>query len=176
MTTELDSPGSASETWSSGLRSAPLGAAPPEGAPQPGAGEPFRSVGFTLSSLGYAVARGFLEILAPLDIEPRDFALLRALTASQGDSQQAIGERLGIPASRMVGFIDSHEARGLIERRPDPADRRVHALHLTDAGRELLARAFAIAVAYEQELCGDLSSQEREQLLDLLQRVSLRLG
>src|SRR5665213_1981924 len=100
---------------------------------------PFRSVGFTLSSLGYAVARGFTQTLAPLDIEPRDFALLRALAASEGDSQQAIGERLGIPASRMVGFIDAHEARGLIERRPDPGDRRIHALHLTDAGRELLA-------------------------------------
>ncbi|HZL48675.1 MAG TPA: MarR family transcriptional regulator [Solirubrobacteraceae bacterium] len=137
---------------------------------------PFRSVGFTLSSLGYAVARGFTQTLAPLDIEPRDFALLRALAASEGDSQQAIGERLGIPASRMVGFIDAHEARGLIERRPDPGDRRIHALHLTDAGRELLARAFAVAVAFEQELCGDLSSSEREQLLDLLQRVTLRLG
>jgi len=140
------------------------------------ASEPFRSVGFTLSSLGYAVARGFTGALVPLEIEPRDFALLRALVASQGDSQQAIGERLGIPASRMVGFIDAHEARGLIERRQDPADRRVHALHLTDAGQELLARAFTIAVAYEQELCGDLSSPEREQLLELLQRVSLQLG
>jgi DNA-binding MarR family transcriptional regulator len=140
------------------------------------ASEPFRSVGFTLSSLGYAVARGFTEALAPLAIEPRDFALLRALAAAEGDSQQAIGERLGIPASRMVGFIDAHEARGLIERRQDPADRRIHALHLTDTGHELLDRAIAIAVAYEQELCGDLSSQEREQLLELLQRVSRRLG
>jgi DNA-binding MarR family transcriptional regulator len=142
----------------------------------PAPDEPFRSVGFTLSSLGYAVARGFTAVLAPLEIEPRDFALLRALAAAEGDSQQAIGERLGIPASRMVGFIDAHEAQGMIERRHDPADRRVHALHLTDAGRELLARAFAIAVAYEQELCGGLSSQEREQLLELLARVSSRLG
>jgi len=138
--------------------------------------EPFRSVGFTLSSLGYAVARGFTQALAPLEIEPRDFALLRALAAAEGDSQQAVGERLGVPASRMVGFIDAHEARGLIERRQDPADRRVHALHLTDAGHELLGRAFAIALAYEQELCGDLSSPERERLLELLARVSARLG
>lgn len=140
------------------------------------ASEPFRSVGFTLSSLGHAVARGFSEALAPLGIEPRDFALLRLLATVEGDSQQAVGERLGIPSSRMVAFVDAHEAHGLIERRPDPADRRVHALHMTKAGRELLSRAFAIAVAYEQELCGDLSSAEREQLLELLQRMSLRFG
>jgi DNA-binding MarR family transcriptional regulator len=193
----FDPPGSASEAWPRALRTAPLGetttpagappltgtppaGAPLVGAPQHGDGptapEPFRSVGFTLSSLGYAVARGFTEVLAPLEIEPRDFALLRALAATEGDSQQAIGERLGVPASRMVGFIDAHEARGLIERRQAPADRRVHALHLTDAGHELLTRAFAIALAFEQELCGDLSSPEREQLLELLARVSSRLG
>jgi DNA-binding MarR family transcriptional regulator len=143
------------------------------GAPTP---EPFRSVGFTLSSLGYAVARGFTKALVPLEIEPRDFALLRALAAAEGDSQQAIGERLGVPASRMVGFIDAHETRGLIERRQAPADRRIHALHLTAAGHELLARAFAIALAFEQELCGDLSSPERERLFGLLARVSSRLG
>ena len=171
-----DPPGSASEAWPSGLRPAPQAWSQPGGAPQPGASEPFRSVGFTLSSLGYAVARGFREALAPLDIEPRDFALLRVLATAEGDSQQTVGERLGIPSSRMVAFLDAHEARGLVERRQDPADRRIHALHLTEAGRELLARAFAIAVAYEQELCGDLNPSEREQLLDLLARVSLRLG
>jgi DNA-binding MarR family transcriptional regulator len=136
----------------------------------------FRSIGFTLSSLGYAVARAFTETLAPLGIEPRDFALLRAVDAAGGASQQAISERLGIPPSRMVGLLDAHEARGLIERRPKPADRRIHALHLTDDGHELLTRALELAVAYEQELCGDLSSPEREHLLALLQRVSLRLG
>ena len=171
-----DPPGSASEAWPSGLRPAPQAWSQPGEAPQPGAPEPFRSVGFTLSSLGYAVARGFRAVLAPLDIEPRDFALLRVLAAAEGDSQQTVGERLGIPSSRMVAFLDAHEARGLVERRQDPADRRIHALHLTAAGRELLARAFAIAVAYEQELCGDLNPSEREQLLDLLARVSLRLG
>jgi DNA-binding MarR family transcriptional regulator len=171
-----DPPGSASEAWPSGLRPAPGAGSPVAQPPQPGATEPFRSVGFTLSSLGYAVARGFSQALAPLGIEPRDFALLRLLATAEGDSQQAIGERLGIPSSRMVAVLDAHEARGLIERRQDQSDRRIHALHLTADGGVLLARAFAIAVAYEQELCGNLSADEREQLLDLLQRVGVRLG
>jgi DNA-binding MarR family transcriptional regulator len=111
-----------------------------------------------------------------LEIEPRDFALLRAVGAAGGASQQAICERLRIPASRMVALLDAHEARNLIERRPKPADRRIHALHLTAAGEQLLARAFALAVDYERELCGDLSSPEREQLLELLPRVGRRLG
>ena len=88
---------------------------------------PFRAVGFTLSSVGYAVARRFRETLMPLELEPREFALLRAVGAAEGQSQQAIGERLQIPPSRMVAFVDALEARSLLERRHNPLDRRTRA-------------------------------------------------
>jgi DNA-binding MarR family transcriptional regulator len=129
-----------------------------------------------LSTSGYAVARDFRQLLAPLELEPREFALLRAVAGNEGATQQAIGAQLQIPASRMVALVDALEARGLLERRRNPADRRTRALHLTDAGSGLLARAIALASEYERDLCADLSAEEREQLLDLLQRVAVRLG
>jgi DNA-binding MarR family transcriptional regulator len=135
-----------------------------------------RSVGFALSTTGYAVARGFRQQLAPLELEPREFALLRAVAASEGSSQQAIGAGLQIPASRMVAFVDALEARGLLERRQNQTDRRARALHLTNRGRELLGRAVELAVEYERELCAELTEEEREQLLDLLERLGARLG
>jgi DNA-binding MarR family transcriptional regulator len=145
-------------------------------APAPDSAPPFHSVGFTISTVGYAVSRRFHEALAPLELEPREFALLRAVGVAEGQSQHAIGERLQIPASRMVAFIDALEGRGLIERRHNPEDRRTRALHLTDAGHELLALALARAVEYEQGLCAGLSDAERAQLLELLQRVGAQLG
>jgi DNA-binding MarR family transcriptional regulator len=135
-----------------------------------------RSVGFMLSSLGYAVARHLRTTLEPSGLEPREFALLRAVAPIEGASQQAIGERLRIPASRMVAFVDALETRGLLERRPKPNDRRVRALYLTDDGRKLLASAFALASDLERDLCAQLSDAEREQLLDALQRVGAQLG
>jgi DNA-binding MarR family transcriptional regulator len=140
------------------------------------AGSPARSVGFTLSSLGHAVSRRFKTTLAPLGLEPREFALLRTLAPREGASQQAIGERLQIPASRMVAFVDALEARGLLERRPNPDDRRARALYLTDDGRELLAGAFTLASELERHLCARLSDAERDQLLEALQRVGAQLG
>lgn len=140
------------------------------------AGASFRSVGFTLSSIGYAVSRHFHQTLAPLELEPREFALLRAVGVSEGQSQQAIAERLQIPPSRMVAFIDGLQERGLLERRHNPLDRRTRALHLTDDGRETLEHALILATGFEQHLCADLSAAEREQLLELLHRVGLRLG
>lgn len=137
---------------------------------------PFRAVGFALSSLGYAVARRFRATLAPLGLEPREFALLRAVAWAEGQSQQAIGERLQIPASRMVAFVDALEGRGLLERRPNPRDRRARALHLTDAGRELLARALELASGLEQHLCARMSGEQRELMLELLAGVGEQLG
>jgi DNA-binding MarR family transcriptional regulator len=136
----------------------------------------FRAVGFTLSSIGYAVSRGFRETLAPLELEPREFALLRAVGVAEGQSQQAIGERLQIPPSRMVAFVDALEGRGLLERRHNPHDRRTRELHLTPAGREMLERAFALAIDFERRLCAELSGEERAQLLELLQRVGTQAG
>jgi DNA-binding MarR family transcriptional regulator len=53
---------------------------------------------------------------------------------------------------------------------------RARALHLTEEGRLLLGRAFVLAVEHERDLCAELSEAEREQLLDLLQRITARLG
>lgn len=145
------------------------------GAP-PAAGAPFRSVGFTLSSLGFAVAAEFRERLAPLGIEPRDFALMRAVGAAEGLTQQAIGERLRIPPSRMVAFVDSLEERGLLERRAHPTDRRARALHTTPRGRKLMARAYEAAVGFETDLCAGLGAGERDRLLELLGAVAGTLG
>ncbi len=138
-------------------------------------GVPFRAVGFSLSSIGYAVARRFRETLAPLQLEPREFALLRAIGAADGLSQQAAAERLQIPPSRMVAFVDELEARSLVERGRDPRDRRKHTLHLTASGRELLGRALLLASELERQLCASLDETERESLLDLLQRIGARL-
>jgi DNA-binding MarR family transcriptional regulator len=146
------------------------------GAQSSSEGVPFRAVGFLLSSLGHAVAARFSMRLAPLELEPRQFALLRHVALHEGDSQQALGERLGIPPSRMVALVDELEARVLLERRPSPSDRRAHALHLTPAGRRLLARATKVAAAFEAELTQDLDDAERARLLEQLDLLAQRLG
>ena len=141
-----------------------------------GSEKPFQGLAFNLSSLGYAVSRGFTHTLAPLELHPREFAVLRAVGFEEGQSQQALGDALRIPRSRMVAIVDELEARKLLQRRPHPSDRRVRALYLTGAGRLLLEQALAEAVAYEQQVGSALSPHEREQLLALLDRVSTSLG
>ncbi len=132
-----------------------------------------RSVGFLISQLGFFSSRGFMEALAPVGIDPREFLLMRFVATDEGQSQQALAERLGIPASRMVALVDHLEANGLVERRPDPEDRRVRGLHLTRKGRGALERAGKIAIDYETRLCAGINREEREVLIDLLQKLQV---
>jgi DNA-binding MarR family transcriptional regulator len=132
-----------------------------------------RSVGFLISQLGFFSSRRFTDALDPLGIGPRDFLLMRFVDASDGQSQHALAERLGIPPSRMVALVDRLEEMGLLERRPDPDDRRVRGLFLTRKGRSVLEKAGKIAIDYETQLCAGINREEREQLIDLLQRLQV---
>lgn len=133
---------------------------------------PGDSVAFLLSKVGFDAARRFAARLAPLGLEPRHVGLLRAVAAAEGKSQQVLGQQLRITPSRMVALVDDLERRGLAERRPNPADRRAHALHLTADGCRLLDRALQAAAEHENELCADLDPSERRQLAALLRRLA----
>jgi MarR family transcriptional regulator for hemolysin len=73
----------------------------------------------------------------------------------------------------MVALVDHLEEMGLLERRPDPQDRRVRGLFLTRKGRSVLEKAGTIAIDYETQLCAGINREEREQLIDLLQRLQV---
>lgn len=71
----------------------------------------------------------------------------------------------------MVALVDELEQRGLVERRPDPDDRRVRALYLTGEGKQTLARGRKLAGEHEAELTRGLGEAERKRLLGLLQKM-----
>jgi DNA-binding MarR family transcriptional regulator len=141
----------------------------------PGGGGPLDSLSFLLSQLGFTASRRFHAALAPLGIDPRHFLLLRFVTREEGRSQQALGEMLHIPPSRMVALVDQLEQRGLLERRANPTDRRARALHVTPAGRELMGKAMEAAIAHENRVGVLLSASERRQLVALLQKLAAEM-
>ena len=110
--------------------------------------------------------------LAPLRLNIAHVAVA-ALLAEHGDlSQRRLIEMMGADKSTMVYLIDALEAQRLVERRRDPADRRAHAVHLTDAGRARLADAGAIAARVEAAFLAPLNGRERAQLDRLLRRIA----
>lgn len=138
------------------------------------AGRP--SVGFLLSQLGLATSSRFAQLAGTVGLEPRHYAVLRAVRAGDGQSQHAVADRLQIPPSTMVSLVDHLEGQGWLERRPDPADRRARQLHLTRRGGQVLDRATRLGDQWEQQICTGLSGVERDQLVSLLRRVADNIG
>lgn len=129
-------------------------------------------VGFLISQLGAHAAQRFAQRIADLDLTPPQAGLLRAIAGQPGRSQQAIAAQLGTPATRLVAMIDDLERRGVLERRRNPDDRRLHAIHLTAEGTKLLGRLGRAAQAHTAELTTALDDDERDQLQKLLLRIA----
>src|SRR6476620_3629342 len=73
--------------------------------------------------------------LEPLGITGRELAVLVARDAHEPLSQQEAAGRLGVDRTTMVDLVDSLERKELVERRPDPSDRRRTIVQLTPRGK-----------------------------------------
>jgi DNA-binding MarR family transcriptional regulator len=78
---------------------------------------------------------------------------------------------LDIEPITLVRLLDKLEAAGLVERRPDPSDRRVRRLFLTEATGPLLEQLQELAAETRETALVGLSDAERQQLTDLLMKV-----
>jgi DNA-binding MarR family transcriptional regulator len=134
------------------------------------------NLGFLLSQVGAHAAARFAEWLAPLDIAPAHAGILRVLRQADGVSQQALGEKLGVFTSRLVGLLDELEARELVERRQNPTDRRSYALYLTEKGRETVQKIDRVSNKQQDTLCAGLTQTERTQLAKLLRQIADEQG
>lgn len=129
------------------------------------------TLAFLLSQVGIHASKRFAERIAEVELNPPLFRVLNLVAAAEGRSQQAIAAAIEIPPSRMVALVDELEQRGLVERRPEPKDRRVRALFLTAAGKRSLTRGREIARRHEEELTKGMKPVDRKRLLDLLQQI-----
>jgi DNA-binding MarR family transcriptional regulator len=131
---------------------------------------------FLLTQLGTHCAQAFAARIAELDLTPPQTGLLRAIAAAPGSSQQALAETLGTPATRLVALVDGLEQRGLVERRRNPSDRRLHAVHLTDDGTALLEDIARVAREHDDTVLAALDPDERATLRALLEKVAADRG
>lgn len=131
---------------------------------------------FLLAQLGAHAAAQFAERLKVIDLSPSDAGILRLLRMSAGLSQQELAGRLRVHPSRLVALLDGLQKRGLLERRPNPDDRRLYSLHLTNAGVEALQQIGKIAREHQDALLAALNIEEREGLGVLLLRIADQQG
>jgi DNA-binding MarR family transcriptional regulator len=135
-----------------------------------------RNTGYLISRLGLYASRHFSERIESLGLTPRMWGALNVLDAERAISQQQLGRLIGMDPSTVVATIDELESRGMVERRRHPSDRRAHALHVTEEGRDTLQRGRSLARAAQNELLAPLSADERRELHGLLLRLAQAAG
>jgi DNA-binding MarR family transcriptional regulator len=79
---------------------------------------------------------------------------------------------VGVDRTTMVALLDALERKGLVARRPDPADRRRNVVELTSGGRKTLRRATRASDQAEARLLAGLDDAEATQLRALLGRIA----
>jgi DNA-binding MarR family transcriptional regulator len=131
---------------------------------------------FLLAQVGAHAASRFAERLSELGLVPAHAGIFRILATTPAITQQALASALGALPSRLVALLDDLQTRGLLERRPQEHDRRSYALHLTEAGRNLLPAIGRVAREHQQTLLAALTGEEQQQLAALLQRIADQQG
>jgi len=110
--------------------------------------------------------------LAAFGLKVRSYAVLALATDDTRPTQRDLSSYLRLDPSQVVALVDDLQSRGLITRRPDPADRRANIVVATEEGRALFARAQAAVQEAERSAHGAITDAEREQLTRLLQRLA----
>ncbi|MEV0374980.1 MarR family transcriptional regulator [Streptomyces sp. NPDC050636] len=124
-----------------------------------------------LSQLTVRSDRLINEGLAQVDARKWHYAVLASLQEYGPGSQATLSRRTGIYRSDMVGVLNELAERDLVERVPDPDDRRRNIITISARGRRRLPRLDRVLDDLHDELLAPLSPAERDQLVQLLTRL-----
>jgi MarR family transcriptional regulator, transcriptional regulator for hemolysin len=131
----------------------------------------YQPLGLHLTRVARTVSRAFDDALAEAGGSLPAWLVLISLKSGQLASQRELAEAVGVQGATLTHHLNTMESAGLVTRRRDPANRRLHLVELTPAGDALFLRLRDAAMAFDQRLRADLSAAEASQLENLLTRL-----
>jgi DNA-binding MarR family transcriptional regulator len=133
--------------------------------------------------LGWGLAvvfRGYVKaadaVTSGLPGGHRGYQVLSAAVRDEPGSQAALAARLGIDRTVMTYLLDDLVGAGLVERRPDPCDRRARLVVATDHGRTILADLDKRFARAEQHILGGLSPEDQAAFRGLLATLAAHVN
>jgi DNA-binding MarR family transcriptional regulator len=111
-------------------------------------------------------------VLAANGLSMWGYTVLTALATGPTRTQAALAQAIRADKTRIIAVLDGLQERGLIERTPDPADRRVRLLAITPAGRRVYARTRAGIRAGEERVLALVPAADRRAFVRVLRALS----
>lgn len=125
-------------------------------------------VGRTAKELG----RAFDDALAAVGGSTAIWLVLQALTTSEHRTQGELASAVGVRQPTLTHHLDTLERTGLVTRAPDPGNRRVQRIAVTEAGEQLFLRLRRAAAAFEGRLQAGLEESDVDELRRLLAQLA----
>jgi MarR family transcriptional regulator for hemolysin len=133
---------------------------------------PFRQpVGLHLARVARTVSRAFDEALAEAGGSLPVWLVLISIKSRQLSNQRELADAVGIKEATLTHHLNAMDAQGLLTRRRDPANRRVHLVELTERGEAVFLRLRTAAVDFDRRLRRGFGDDELSALRDLLGRL-----
>ena len=133
-------------------------------------------LGWALGAITRSYLRAVRESVTEVPGGVRGYLVLAAAGQGESSSQLALAQHLGVDRTAMTYLLDDLEGAGLVERRPDPADRRARRVTVTETGLVRLRELQAGLHRAEDRLLEPLPVDERVLLRGLLQRLATTLA
>ncbi len=134
-----------------------------------------RSFGFLLKDLSRLYSSNFERHAAPLGLTLAQCKLLGYLQRNEGISQSRLAFLTDTDPMTLSRLVDRMAADGLVERRPDPTDRRARRLYLCEGAMPVLDEIWRLSDVARGEAMSGLSVNDRSLLMQLMQRVRANL-
>lgn len=130
-----------------------------------------RPLGLTLTQAARAISRAFDDVLAAAGGSTPVWLVLISLKIRPTSNQRELAEAVGIQGATLTHHLNAMEADGLLSRKRDPSNRRVHLVELTEEGEAMFHRLRKAAAAFDKQLHGDLTEEEVSQFERTLARL-----
>jgi MarR family transcriptional regulator, transcriptional regulator for hemolysin len=139
--------------------------------------ETFRvPIGLQLSQAARMVSRAFDEALDEAGGTLPVWLILLNLKIRKPANQRELAEAVGVREATLTHHLNAMDARGLVTRTRDAANRRVHVVELTPAGEAAFVRLQQAALAFDARLRAGLADADLDSLRDLLGRLAANVG
>ncbi|MEU0484394.1 MarR family winged helix-turn-helix transcriptional regulator [Streptosporangium sp. NPDC006013] len=131
-------------------------------------------LGWTLGVVFRAYVRTANALVSHLPGGPRGYQVLTAAAQELPGGQGALAQRLGVDKTVMTYLLDDLEQAGLVERRPDPADRRNKRIVATERGRATWADTQTRLEHAEEHVLAPLDPADRSVFRELLRKLAIQ--
>jgi len=128
-------------------------------------------IGLLLTRTAKVVSRAFDEALTEAGGSLPTWLVLVSLKGQEHGAQRELAEAVGIEGPTLTHHLNRMEADGLVPRRRNPDNRRVHRVELTDDGEAAFRRLLQTVAAFDARLRAGFSDRELTELRGLLERL-----